>query len=189
MDFHQLKLLILDVDGVLTDGRLLLGTQAEALPFPAVHFSAHDGYGVKLWHHAGGKSAVLSGRDNPRAADRARSLGVPIIHIGIENKLGKLDEILAEASCSEAQAVFIGDDGPDRLVMRKVGWPVAVANATGHTKRIASYVTRRPGGDGAVAEVVELILRKQRRWTEALEAYAASDKTLQYRQALDTASR
>ena len=163
MDLKAIKLLILDVDGVLTDGTLAIGAEGES------HKSFHvrDGCAIKLWHHSGGRVAVLSGRTHPGLARRAVELEIDIVETGQARKLDAYERIVDRAKVTDSQVAYVGDDLPDLTVMRRCAWPVAVANAAPDVKRIARYVTRACGGSGAVAEVVELLMRKQQRWTKA----------------------
>lgn len=164
MDFKAIKLLILDVDGVLTDGRLAIGAEGES------HKSFHvrDGCAIKLWQRSGGRVAILSGRTHPALTRRADELGIDIVEIGQSRKLEAYERIVDRVDVTDAEVAYVGDDLPDIEVMRRCAWPVAVAGAAPDVKRIARYVTRQHGGSGAVAEVVELLMRKQNRWTKAV---------------------
>jgi 3-deoxy-D-manno-octulosonate 8-phosphate phosphatase (KDO 8-P phosphatase) len=166
MDLSSVRLLILDVDGVLTDGRVAFGAEGEV----GKSFQVRDGCAIKLWQACGQKVAVLSGRESGAVAHRAAELGIDCVHAGTSNKLAGYQAILEEAGCTDAETVYVGDDLPDLGPMRRAGFAVAVANAAPDVKRIANYVTRRGGGDGAVAEVIEFVLRKQKRWTQDLLA-------------------
>jgi len=161
MDFTAIKLLILDVDGVLTDGRLLIGPDGERTKT----FHVHDGCALKLWHRSGGHSAVLSSRASAALDLRAHELGISLVRAGVPEKVAGYEAILKEGAFIDAQVAYVGDDLPDLPVMARVGLPIAVAQAVPAVKKRATYVTARRGGQGAVAEVVELLLRKQRRWS------------------------
>jgi 3-deoxy-D-manno-octulosonate 8-phosphate phosphatase (KDO 8-P phosphatase) len=163
MDFNAIKLLILDVDGVLTDGRLAIGADGES------HKSFHvrDGCAIKLWRRSGGQVAILSGRTHPGLARRAVELEINLVETGQARKLDAYQRIVDRAMVADAEVGYVGDDLPDLAVMRRCAWPVAVAGAAPDVKRVARYVTRAHGGRGAVAEVVELLMRKQKRWTGA----------------------
>jgi len=159
MEPTGIKLLILDVDGVLTDGRISpIGNNESAR-----RFHVHDGCAIKLWKRSGGKVAILSAREGRDVMSRAAELGIDWVKLGVADKLAGYEAILASADCVDTVVAYVGDDLPDLGPMSRCGWPVAVADAIPAVKRAASYVTRRAGGCGAVAEVIELILRKQKR--------------------------
>ena len=160
MDFDAIHLLILDVDGVLTDGSIVMGESGSVTKV----FSVHDGYALKLWRRVGHEIAILSGRTSPAVERRAAELGIEAVRQGCEDKLAVYDRLLEAVRATDAAVCYVGDDAPDLPPMRRCTFPVAVANAVPVVKQTAQYVTRRPGGAGAVAEVIELILRKQRRW-------------------------
>jgi len=164
MEPTEVKLLILDVDGVLTDGRISSAGGEES----ARRFHVHDGCAIKLWKRSGGKIAILSGREGRDVVSRAAELEIDWVKLGVADKLAGYEAILASADCVDAAVVYVGDDLPDLGPMSRCAWPVAVADAIPEVKRAARYVTRRPAGCGAVAEVIELILRKQKRWSPAL---------------------
>jgi len=164
MEPTEVKLLILDVDGVLTDGRLSSSGDDES----ARRFHVHDGCAIKLWKRSGGKIAILSGREGRNVMRRAAELGIDWVKLGVADKLAGYEAILASAGCVDTVVAYVGDDLPDLGPMSRCAWPVAVADAIPEVKRTAQYVTRRTGGCGAVAEVIELILRKQKRWSSAL---------------------
>lgn len=164
MEPTGVKLLILDVDGVLTDGRISPSGDDES----ARRFHVHDGCAIKLWKGCGGKVALLSGREGRDVVKRAAELGIDWVKLGVADKRAGYEAILASADCVDAAVAFVGDDLPDLGVMGRCAWPVAVADAVPAVKRSAQYITRRAGGSGAVAEVIELILRKQKRWSPAL---------------------
>ena len=161
MDSALTKLLILDVDGVLTDGGIAITDTGEE----AKRFHARDGCAVKLWQRFDGQVALLSGRGGAAVTRRAAELGINWVHTGVSDKLGSYETILAAAACDDAATAYVGDDLPDLRPMMRAGFPIAVADAHPAVKRMAEYVTRRAGGQGVVAEVVELLLRRQRRWS------------------------
>ncbi len=160
----SIRLLILDVDGVLTDGRLTTTVNGEA----GKTFHVHDGCAIKLWLRSGGMAAVLSGRRSAEVARRAAELGIEWVRMGVTDKLEAYEAILAAAGCDDCEVAYFGDDLPDLPPMSRCGFPAAVANAVPTVKRTAEYVTRRQGGSGAVAELVELLLRRQGLWTQEL---------------------
>ena len=160
---QQIELLVLDVDGVLTDGRIIYGT--DNLEVKAFH--VRDGSGLKLWHRAGKRSAVITGRNSPVVAVRAAELGVAHVVQGAAEKLGALRRVLVEMAVPEEAVCYVGDDLPDLAPMGRCGLAVAVADACAEVRRAAHHVTRQAGGRGAVREVIELVLRCQGSW-EAL---------------------
>jgi 3-deoxy-D-manno-octulosonate 8-phosphate phosphatase (KDO 8-P phosphatase) len=160
IDWTSISLLVLDVDGVLTDGRL---TSSHGMESKAFH--VQDGCAIKVWQQAGGQVAILSGRESPDALRRAGELGIKLVRLGQSDKRSGYEALVRSAESADARVAYVGDDLPDLGPMKRCTLPIAVANAVGEVKRAARYVTRRRGGDGAVAEVVEWILRKQRRWS------------------------
>ncbi len=165
MGLTEIKLLILDVDGVLTDGRLCFSGDGE----PTRRFHVRDGHAIKLWSRGGGKTALLSGRSGGEIVRRAKELGIEQVKLGVADKLAAYEAILAALGCVDAAVAYVGDDYPDLGPMQRCAWPVAVADAVAAVKRAAQYVTRRAGGCGAVAEAIELILRRQKHWSPTLQ--------------------
>lgn len=160
MDITAIQLLVLDVDGVLTDGRISMVSEGES----AKAFYVQDGFAIKLWRASGGKVAILSGRSDGGVAQRAAELGIDCVHLDVDDKLAAFETILTSVGCDGAASGYMGDDRPDLQPMGRCGFPIAVFNAIPAVKRAAAYVTRRCGGAGAVAEAVEFILRRQGRW-------------------------
>jgi len=165
MPLEAIKLLILDVDGVLTDGTLTLTATGE----PVKNFHVQDGFAIKLWQRAGGKVALLSGRDSNIVSARVAGLGIDIILQGANDKAVAYETIKQQAHFDDPAIAYVGDDIPDLPPMRRCAFAVAVRNAVPTVKQAAHYITRRPGGQGAVAEIVEFILRKQSRWKGILD--------------------
>lgn len=161
MDPTHVELLILDVDGVLTDGTVAATSHGE----PVQRFCVLDGCAIKLWRQCGHRVAILSGRGGEALTRRAAELGIDWVHTNVETKLPVYEAIRSRAGCDHRAVGYVGDDLPDLPPMSRAGFPVAVANAHPAVKRASMYVTRRRGGLGAVAEVVELLLRKQKRWS------------------------
>ena len=150
----RVKLLLLDVDGVLTDGRLYFGPGGEVIKV----FHVRDGYGLKLWHDAGFRSGIISGRNSDIVSIRASELGIHFVYQGNDDKLLALNEIAAEARVLLDEIAFMGDDLLDIPVLEKVGLAVAVADAPEEVKQASHYVTKIPGGRGAVREVIDMLL-------------------------------
>lgn len=164
MGVTAIRLLILDVDGVLTGGRVAAGQSAGSHR----RFHVHDGCAIKLWRRCDGRVAILSGKSGDDITARAKELGIEWVKTGAGDKETVYNELLTSAGCDDDAVAYVGDDLPDLKPMARCGFAVAVANAVPDVKRAADYVTRLPGGQGAVAEVVELLLRKQKRWPRSL---------------------
>lgn len=163
----------MDVDGVLTSGVLPFDEHGSTIK----HFSVQDGAALALWRRAGGRFALLSGRSSPAITIRAKELGAIESIQGAGEKLPLLKSLCDRCGVALADTSYIGDDWPDLAPMRACGYAVAVANAIPPIKRAASHVTRRPGGEGAVAEAVEHLMRRAGIWADtiaALEGAASS---------------
>ena len=167
----RVKLLLMDCDGVLTDGRIWLleegGDQKS--------FHTRDGLGIELLHRAGLKSGIISGRTSDAVERRARGLGMAFVWQGCEDKRKAFADTLVEAGLTKAEVAFVGDDLNDIPLMLQSGLGVAVADAAIETREHAHYVTNAGGGRGAVREVVELILKSQGRWDDLVKHYLATD--------------
>ena len=150
----RIKLLLMDCDGVLTDGRLYFGSEGEELKV----FHARDGQGIVDWHMAGFRSGIISGRNSPIVALRASQLGIEVVQQGRRDKSVALDEIIAASDVSLEEVAFIGDDTPDIQVFERVGLAIAVGDALDEVKAAAHYTTKLNGGQGAVREVIGLLL-------------------------------
>ncbi len=156
---RAVRLAIFDVDGVLTDGTLYVGATGEA--FKA--FNILDGHGVKMLQSGGVTAAILSGRASEAVTVRAREIGIAHVLQGIGDKVAAFEQLAASLGVEPASCAFVGDDLPDLEVMKRCGLAVAVANAVDDVKAAAHYVTRAPGGKGAVREFCELVLRARAR--------------------------
>jgi 3-deoxy-D-manno-octulosonate 8-phosphate phosphatase (KDO 8-P phosphatase) len=163
----RLKLLILDVDGVLTDGRLFFDDNGREYKC----FHARDGHGIKLLRQSGVEVAVISGRKSNSVALRMQSLGVDLVYQGHENKRAAFAEILHTLSLQPEQAAHVGDDVLDLPVMTLAGFAVAVADANFAVKQRADWCTELAGGLGAVREVCDLIMQVQGTFNEMLQTY------------------
>jgi 3-deoxy-D-manno-octulosonate 8-phosphate phosphatase (KDO 8-P phosphatase) len=164
---RRIKLLLMDCDGVLTDGRLELLENGDEQKT----FHARDGQGISLFHRAGLKTGIISGRTSSAVERRAQDLGMAYVRQYAKDKIKALDEIMAEAGVSIDECAYIGDDLPDIPVMLRVELAVAVADAVVETKQAAHYVTELRGGQGAVREVTDLILKAQGRWNELMKRF------------------
>ena len=163
----RVKLLLLDCDGVLTDGRITLLADGDEQK----SFHTRDGHGLVLLHRAGLQSGVISGRTSSALERRARDLGIRHLRQGTHDKIVEFREVLEAAGVSADEAAFVGDDVTDIPLMRRCALAVAVADATDDTRAHAHYVTRHAGGFGAVREVCELILKAQGHWEGLMRRY------------------
>jgi 3-deoxy-D-manno-octulosonate 8-phosphate phosphatase (KDO 8-P phosphatase) len=151
------ELLVMDVDGVLTDGRIVYTDAGEELKA----FHVRDGAAIKRWLQLGKQAAFLSGRASPIVERRGRELGIGTIIQGADNKLPAFGRLLETCRVSAEQTAYIGDDWPDVPVLKRCGLAAAVADACAEACAAAHYVTQTPGGQGAVRELIELLLRHQ----------------------------
>lgn len=163
----KLKLLILDVDGVLTDGRLFF--DAEGNEYKSFH--ARDGHGIKLLQQTGVKVAVISGRKSNSVALRMKNLGIEHVYQGHENKIAAFDEIIKLLNISPEQAAHVGDDLLDLPIMIRVGLAIAVSDANFAVKQRADCCTTLSGGQGAVREVCDFIMQAQGHFDDVLNDY------------------
>jgi len=163
----RIKLLLLDCDGVLTDGRITLLPNGDEQKT----FNVRDGHGIVLLHRAGLRSGIISGRSSSLVERRAKELGIEFVRQGTWNKIEDFEEILEQAGVSLEETAFIGDDVTDIPLMLRVGLAVAVADAVPETKQAAHLITQNNGGSGAVREVTDLILQAQNKWQELMNRY------------------
>jgi 3-deoxy-D-manno-octulosonate 8-phosphate phosphatase (KDO 8-P phosphatase) len=159
----RVRLILMDVDGVLTDGRIAYVPNGSGFE-EVKSFDVADGAGIVLAHEVGLVTGVISGRDAAIVVHRAKELGIEEVHLGIRDKAAVLEKIVSARSISPDEIAFIGDEVVDLPVMRRVGFPVAVANASEDVKPHAAYVTAARGGRGAVRETIEVILKAQGKW-------------------------
>jgi 3-deoxy-D-manno-octulosonate 8-phosphate phosphatase (KDO 8-P phosphatase) len=154
---RKVKLLLMDCDGVLTDGRLYFSETGEVLKV----FDVKDGQGIVTWHKAGFRSGIISGRNSPIVNIRATELGMHYIRVGSHDKAKDFEEIFEQTGLAREELAYIGDDVPDIVLMEKVGFPVAVFDGVEEIKPYAAYITAAKGGFGAVREVIELLLKSK----------------------------
>jgi 3-deoxy-D-manno-octulosonate 8-phosphate phosphatase (KDO 8-P phosphatase) len=167
---RKVRFLLLDVDGVMTDGRLGFDGEGREFKF----FYARDGIGIKLLQQAGVRVGILSGRRAKVVTLRAKELGISLIRQKIKDKAEALGEILKTEKLRPEQVCYMGDDLVDLSVLRRVGFAVAVADAVAEVKFVAHLVTRTPGGRGAVREVCEKILKIQGKWEKGTRKFFSS---------------
>jgi len=164
---RKVKLLMLDVDGVLTDGRIIYDSRGHDMKF----FDVHDGMGVYLLKKAGVPTILITAKGSRAIKPRAKDMRVDAVFADVYPKSSVLDKILNKYKVQAEEVCFVGDDLVDLCLMKRVGFPVAVFNACPEIKQNASYVTLRQGGRGAVREIAELILKAQGRWQEMVGLY------------------
>lgn len=164
---QNVKLILTDVDGVLTDGSIVLNDRGEELK----QFSVQDGLGVRLLQMAGIGVGFISSRESPVVQRRAEDLGVRLHFSGVKEKRPKLEEILRAEGIEAEETCYLGDDLLDIPCLRLVGFPVAVANARKEVKALAEYITRETGGQGAFREVCELVLKARGFWEPTVEKF------------------
>ena len=166
-DLAKIKLLLLDVDGVMTDGRIIYdndGGETKA-------FDVKDGHGLKLVQRAGIKVGIITGRQSLVVARRAAELGIELVYQGVKDKSLPFNEILEKLALTAEEVAYVGDDIVDLPVMRKVGFAATVADAVGDVKPFADMISERPGGRGAVREICDFLLKKSGRWSAVTRHY------------------
>jgi 3-deoxy-D-manno-octulosonate 8-phosphate phosphatase (KDO 8-P phosphatase) len=164
---RKIEWLVLDVDGVLTDG----GIYYDNAGVETKRFHVRDGSGLKIWNHVGKRAAIITGRTSKLVEIRAAELGVSPVIQGAAEKLPAFRRFLAETGCRPDQVCAIGDDVPDLGVLVNSGLPVAVADACPEVRAAARFVTRAGGGAGAVRETIELILAAQQKWLPVVDRF------------------
>lgn len=154
----DIRLLLMDCDGVLTDGRLYFSAHGEEMKV----FDVRDGQGIVSWHAAGNKSGIISGRGAGEIIQRrADELGIEFVHVSTADKIAAFEEIISSLGIDASNVTYIGDDVGDIELMKRVGFAVAVADAMDEAKAVAAFVTSAKGGRGAVREVVDLLLQQR----------------------------
>ncbi len=167
VDLTEIKLLVLDVDGVLTDGTLIINADGSETKF----FNTLDGHGIRMWRRAGLEVAIISGRESEPTRRRAAQLGIEHVFQDCHFKLPVIEELLGRLDLTPEKVAYVGDDLMDLPVIRYVGFGVAVADAADEVKQYADYVTTKPGGKGAVRETIEHILKGTDKWDKLMERY------------------
>ncbi len=158
----------MDVDGVLTDGKIIYDSKGNEIK----NFDVQDGFGIVFFQQAGFKTAIITARSSKVVTLRAKDLKINKLYQDAFPKMMAYEKLLQELSLREEEVCFIADDLPDYAVLQRVGFAVAVANAVKEIKQTAHYVTRKSGGNGAVREVIELILKTQGKWAAIMERLA-----------------
>ena len=164
MSAAGVRLVIMDVDGVLTRGEIFVDADGRESKV----FHVHDGSGIVYLHRHGIRTALISGRDSTVVELRARELGIEDVFQGSRDKIRAYEEVLSRRDIPDEAVCYVGDDLLDLPCLKRAGFPVAVANASPEVKAVARYVTTRAGGQGAVREVAEIILKAQGKWDEVV---------------------
>ena len=165
----QILVLLMDVDGTLTDGSVTLASTPDNHALEIKTFDAHDGQGLTLAVTAGLRTGVITGRGCAALRRRCKELDIEFVYEKQGHKIAAYEDVLRKTGVKESEVAFLGDDLPDLTIMRRVGLAVAVANATPEVRRAADYRTKAPGGKGAAREVVELILKSKGIWEEMID--------------------
>ncbi|HKV63918.1 MAG TPA: HAD hydrolase family protein [Candidatus Acidoferrum sp.] len=165
----QIQVLLMDVDGTLTDGSVTLLSQPDGSALEIKTFDAHDGQGLSLAHTAGLRTGCITGRESPALVRRAREVKMEFVYQKQPTKTSAYEDILKATGVPESAVAYVGDDLPDLPLMRRVGLAVAVGDAVLEVKLAAHYVTKAIAGKGAVREAVELILKSKGIWEEMID--------------------
>ncbi|HXY04300.1 MAG TPA: HAD-IIIA family hydrolase [Terriglobales bacterium] len=165
----RIELLLMDVDGTMTDGGVTLLSQNDGTALEIKTFDAHDGQGLTLAHTAGLRTGCITGRESAALLRRAQEMKMEFIYMKQPLKMPAYEAILQKAGVSDSVVAYIGDDLPDIPLMRRAGLAIAVANAVPEVKQVAHYTTKALAGHGAVREAVELILRSKGTWKEMID--------------------
>ena len=166
---RKIKLFLMDVDGTITDGSVNLISLPDGGGVAEMKaFNSQDGAGLKLAHIMGIRTGLITGRKSPAVTQRAHELSVEFVYLGQETKMAAFEECVQKAGVREDEVAYMGDDLPDIPVAKRAGLAVAVSNAAAELQAVCHYMTQARGGDGTAREVVELILKAQGRWDEAV---------------------
>jgi len=164
----KIKLLCLDVDGVMTDGRITINAQGEEIKT----FDVKDGQGLKMLMSSGVEVVIISGRKSPVLEHRAKDLGIEKVYQGVDDKMALCRQLIEEKGLQKDQVCSMGDDLPDLAMFNESGLRIAVADAAKEVRGAADLITRSRGGRGAVREACEWLLKCQEKWSEALTAFS-----------------
>src|SRR6516162_5137875 len=168
----KIKLLLMDVDGVLTDGKVFYLPDESGIAFETKGFNCHDGLGFNFLNATGITTGFITGRESKAVEEYAENKRVRFLYQGNLDKIPVLNEILANAMLGDADFAYIGDDLTDAPILKRAGLACVVSNAREEVKKIAHFVTRAKGGEGAVREVIELILKARGDWSRILKQYS-----------------
>ncbi len=175
---RKIKLLIMDVDGVLTDGKFYYIPLPDGGMLETKGFDSRDGLGLRLAHHYDLKTAIITGRGSPVIEARAKDLGIQFLFQNCLEKIGPYQEICAEAHVEDAEVCYVGDDLTDLPLLTRVGLGVCVANADKFVRKHSHFCTKNIGGSGAVREAIELIFTGQGKWDGILKSYLHGDRSI-----------
>lgn len=164
---RRVKLVVFDVDGVLTDGRIIFSSEGVETKF----FDVKDGHGIKLLMRSGIDVAIITARDSEVVKRRAADLGITFVYQGMKDKRKALEELVRASGVDPDEMAYMGDDIIDLPVLRRVAFSAAVADAVDEVRESVDFVATRPGGRGAARELAELILKVQGRWDEVMKPY------------------
>ena len=164
---EPIRLILSDVDGVLTDGRIVFDNQG----IESKNFHVRDGLGIRLWTEAGFRFGIITSRSSHIVKVRCDELGIDLVRQGLKEKLPVARKIMDELHLQPQQVAYIGDDLPDLAIMNEVGLAIAVADAADDVIAAAQLVTKRAGGQGAVREAIETILKSKKRWKEIVRKF------------------
>lgn len=165
----QIKVLLMDVDGTMTDGGVTLLSQPDGTALEIKTFDAHDGQGLTLAHTAGLRTGCITGRESPALARRAKEMKMEFVYMKQPMKIPAYEEILKKAAVPENAVAYVGDDLPDLPVMKRVGFAIAVGDAVPEVKKAAHYTTKAFAGRGAIREAIEVILKAKGVWEEMID--------------------
>jgi 3-deoxy-D-manno-octulosonate 8-phosphate phosphatase (KDO 8-P phosphatase) len=165
----QIKVLLMDVDGTMTDGGVILLSQPDGTALELKTFDAHDGQGLMLAHTAGLRTGCITGRESPALLRRANEMSMEFVYMKQPVKTPAYEEILRKTGVRESEVAFVGDDLPDLPVMQRAGLAIAVGDAVPEVKKAAHFTTKAHAGKGAVREAVELILKAKGVWKEMID--------------------
>ncbi|MBC8184707.1 HAD-IIIA family hydrolase [candidate division KSB1 bacterium] len=163
----KIRLILLDVDGVLTDESLRYAPDGEEIKI----FNVKDGLGIKLAQAAGLAIGIISSRSSQAVNRRAHELGIEVVYQGYKKKIEAYNQIKKELFVSDELIAYIGDDLPDLEILKEVGFAIAVENGCEEVKKVVDFITNKPGGRGAVRDVIEMILREQGKWEQVVTAF------------------
>jgi 3-deoxy-D-manno-octulosonate 8-phosphate phosphatase (KDO 8-P phosphatase) len=165
----QIKVILMDVDGTITDGSVTLLSQPDGSALEIKTFDAHDGQGMTLARTAGLRTGVITGRESAALRRRCKEMGIEFVYEKQPQKTAAYEEVLKKANVQESEVAFLGDDLPDLPLLRRVGLAVAVGDAVVEVKQAAHYVTKAHGGKGAARELIELILKSKGIWEQMID--------------------
>jgi 3-deoxy-D-manno-octulosonate 8-phosphate phosphatase (KDO 8-P phosphatase) len=165
----KIKVVLMDVDGTITDGSVTLLSQPDGSALEIKTFDAHDGQGMTLAATAGLRLGVITGRESPALRRRMKEMKVEFVYEKQPQKIAAFEEVMLKAGVTEEEVAYLGDDLPDLTVMKRVGLAVSVGDGVAEVKAAAHYITKANGGRGAARELIELILKSKGIWEEMID--------------------